>query len=190
MKTMLRMLLVAAFLLNASPTSAVTIAFGLTPLAGNEYEYTYTVTNDSLAQALQAFTVFFPLGLYDNLSVTSPVADWDEVAVDPDPLFLAAGFYDALAQVGGIAPSAALDGFSVRFTWLGSGQPGAQPFTVTDPLSSATLASGTTVPLAPGRIPLPGSAWLMVAGLLGWLGQRRCTAAGSGFRVLQSAFQR
>src|SRR5207245_2712986 len=110
-------------LVPVMPTSgyATTILFDVGNLGGNRYEYTYRVTNDTLASAIEEFTIFFAFGLYDHLSVTTPVAGWDEITIDPALIFGAPieGFYDALALGGGIPPGVAVGGFSVSFDWLG-----------------------------------------------------------------------
>ena len=44
-------------------------------------------------------------------------ADWDVIAVQPDPALPADGFFDALA----LSPGASLsDPFAIAFVWLGS----------------------------------------------------------------------
>ena len=100
------------------------------------------------------------MGLYDNLSVTTPLADWDEIAINPDASIPDDGFYDAIALVAGIAPGDTLSGFSVQFDWLGAGTPGNQFFDVVDSGTFDVLESGETV-LASAPVPEPATLWLM-----------------------------
>jgi MYXO-CTERM domain-containing protein len=39
-----------------------------------------------------------------------------------------------------------VSGFAVTFDWLGTGEPGAQPFDIVDPDTFEPIYSGTTVP--------------------------------------------
>jgi hypothetical protein len=50
----------------------------------------------------------------------------------------------------------------VTFDYLGDGSPGEQVFEVVDPVTFATLDSDTTT-----LIPLPATAWLLGASLIG-----------------------
>lgn len=165
---MLHSILLALGILMGPVTSlhATSISFTVSSLGSNTYEYTYTVINDTLASAIGEFTVFFDFGLYENLTVTTPVAGWDEIAVNPDLVFGVpdVGFYDAQALMAGIAPGSTVNNFSVRFDWLGAATPGAQFFEVIEPTTSVVLDAGTTIP-ADIPIPEPGTLLLFTTGL-------------------------
>ncbi len=110
------------------------------------------------------FSVMFDLGLYEQLVAgAAPNADWDVIALQPDPLLTSDGLYDALAMDG---PASLADRFEVSFVWLGVGTPGSQPFVLYDE-SFQTLESGRTT-----LIPEPSTAVTLALGLVA-LGARR-----------------
>ena len=136
------------------------------PLIGNTWEYSYSVNNDTLASDIEEFSIYFDLGLYENLALATAPANWDPLALDPDLSIPDDGLYDALALVSGIAPGDMLSGFFVRFDYLGSGIPGSQFFEIVDPNTFAVLDSGNTMSAS---VPEPETIWLMGVGLVGIL---------------------
>ncbi|MPV86962.1 hypothetical protein, partial [Ostreibacterium oceani] len=72
---------------------AQTITYTVSQVSPTEYEYRYTLTNDSTAP-ISEFIIFFDETLYDNLSETSRPAGWDSLIVPPD-LLVGSGEYDA-----------------------------------------------------------------------------------------------
>jgi hypothetical protein len=153
------------FVLAGSSVSATMINYDINNLAGNTWEYTYTVSNDTLGVDIKEFTIFFEVGLFENLVASSTPLLWDPLTIQPDPGLPDDGFYDALALGPGIAPSDSLGGFSVQFDFLGAGTPGSQFFEVIDPSTFNTLDSGFTQ-----VIPLPAAIWLFASGLIGVFG--------------------
>jgi hypothetical protein len=143
--------------------SDVDIEYALTNLGGNHWQYTYDVTNNALVAKVQEFTIWFQLGSYTNLSITTanpPSSLWDEFMQNPDPIISEDGFYDALTKSTGIDVGQSVQGFSVAFDWLGTGTPGPQGFQVVNPVTFQILFSGMTVPE-------PATAFLMMgAGLI------------------------
>lgn len=104
-------------------------------------------------------SVLFSPELYTALQAPAPSADWDLLLIQPDPLLPDVGRYDLQAQVAN--PSVAAP-FVLSFVWLGSGDPGPNPFEVFDP-SFATVETGVTTSVAePGA----GVLWLALAPLL------------------------
>ena len=149
--------------------NATVIEYGATNVSGNLWQYDYTVTNDSLGASLDEFTIFFQLGLYENIAVGDTPADWDPLAIQPDPGLPDDGFYDALALVSGIAPGGTLGGFSLTFNWLGAGTPGSQLFNIVDATTIETLEQGFTSlrggSTPPTAVPEPVSPLLLGVGL-------------------------
>lgn len=145
--------------------NATTVSYAISNVSGNTWEYTYNVANDTLGTDIEEFTIYFDLGLYENLVAIATPVDWDPLVVQPDPSIPPSGddgFYDALALSTGIAQGTSLDGFSVQFDYLGTGVPGSQFFEVIDPVTFANLDSGDTQP-----VPVPAAIWLFGSGLLG-----------------------
>ncbi len=163
------LLLIFLMIIGISQVSyATTIDYSVNDLGAGVWEYNYTVSNDTLASNIDEFTIYFTYGMYDNLNVTTPVADWDELTVNPQ-LILGIpedGFYDALALVSGIAPGDTASGFSVSFDWLGSDIPGSQSFEIVDPSNFNVIDSGSTTANA-NPIPEPGTLMLLCSGLAG-----------------------
>ncbi len=137
---------------------ATTVTYTAVNLSGTTWQYDYTVTNNTLGSALREFTVFFDRTQYTNLAVQGSPVDWDSLVAQPDNNLPDDGYFDSLNTSTGLAIGANRSGFSVQFDFLGTGTPGAQPFSVVDPGTFAALENGTTT-----TVPLPATAWL-----LGW----------------------
>jgi hypothetical protein len=129
------------------PSAHAQVSYTATDISGSTWEYNYTITNN-LNVNLTEFTTFFTLGQYTNLDVLSAPSNWEggggALAVNPDPSLPADGFFDAEASDAGLAPGASQGGFSVEFTYLGTGTPGAQLFNFVDSSSFAMLEAGNT----------------------------------------------
>jgi hypothetical protein len=163
-KIILVFICICSFLCINSSVYATTIFYDLDNLGGNQWQYTYTVSNDSLATPIEEFSIYFDYGLYDNLTVTSSLINWSELAVSPQ-LILGVpqdGFYDALTLLAGIAPGDIESGFSVSFDWLGSRNPGAQYFDVVYPNDFSVIDSGQT---ERASVPEPGTFMLLSSGV-------------------------
>ena len=155
--------LLVLLLCLTSAAHATSIGYTATSLGGTQWRYDYTLSNTTLSVPIEEFTLFFSAGLYANLRDASAVPGWDLLLVQPDPAIPASGYLDALALAGGIAPGATAAGFSLTFDYLGAGSPGAQPFSILDPVSFIELEAGITQPTA---MPLPATPWLLLAGVL------------------------
>ncbi len=158
--------LFAVLLLAATSASATTIEFTATNINNNRWQYDYTVANDTLGFAIEEFTIYFDLALYDNLTIAASPAGWDSLVIQSDPNIPADGFFDSLALVTGIAPGDTLGSFSVWFDYFGNGTPGAQNWDVVDPISFATLDQGVTQAGNIMPAPEPPTLALLLLGLL------------------------
>jgi hypothetical protein len=153
----------AVLSLTLSAAHATVIDYTSAALGGNRWRFDYTIHNDTLGAPLDEFTVFFDENLFANLADATGPSDWDLLLIQPDTAIPAAGYFDGLALAGGIAAGDMLSGFSVTFDYLGAGAPGAQLFSIVDPVSFDELDSGVTH--GPHGVPLPGSLPLMLAGM-------------------------
>jgi hypothetical protein len=145
---------------------ASTINYIATDLGGGNWQYDYTVINDSPSNPLFEFTIDFDRTLYENLVAISTPSDWDGLVVQSGSFMdINNGYYDALSLSStGLGQSDSAGLFSVQFDWLGSSTPAAQAFVIVDPNTFATLDDGFTT-LAPSTIPLPAAAPLLLSGL-------------------------
>ncbi len=150
------------WLLPIAPALATTVSFTVNNLGGTNWEYNYSVSNDTLTSDIEEFTVFFDVALYQNLTLVAAPSGWDPLVIQPDPAIPDDGFYDALALSGGIIPTGSLGGFKVSFDYLGVGTPGSQAFDVIDPVTFATLDSGFTQAAA---VPVPAAGGLFLGGI-------------------------
>lgn len=176
-KKFVQNIICTVFLYSIPLTSQATlIEYDVQNFAGNTWEYTYTVTNDTLASDIELIDVFFTLGLYENLAPTVTPAGWDPLVFQPDPAIPADGLYDVLALfVPGIAPGDTLGGFGVQFDFLGTGTPSDQFFEIVDPFTFAPVDSGSTQASStgPAPVPEPSTIWLAGIGLVGLFGARK-----------------
>lgn len=166
---MVRLSLVCVtFLAVFTPSAqAVAIEYAVAPLGGDSWRYDYTITNIGLPATFDELTVYFDVSQYTLLANALAPPGWDLIVVQPDAGIPSNGFYDALSLFG--APGdATLSGFSVSFTYLGSGTPGAQLFELIDSSDFSLVQSGTTqLPGPVIGVPEPSTLSLMLlAGLL------------------------
>lgn len=164
---LLRLFLLLPLSIHASATVITT---ELIHTGGSSWQAEYSLLNDSLATPVNEFTVFFDLGLYENLSVVATPVDWDPFVAQPDANIPDDGFYDAYSLGTGIASGDSLGGFTVSFDWLGLDDPGTQYFEILDPNTFDVLDSGQTLPSV--LVDEPSSTLLLTLGVVTLLGRR------------------
>jgi len=178
-------ILFGGVLLAASPLAlANPIFYEVENIEDNQWKYNYTVGNETDAP-IDWFTIWFDPELYefdtvgsgddveaDPESYVGP-AEWDIIVAVPTPLLPGPdddqfGLYDGFTPLPDestlgrpVDPGSRVSGFSMIFTWLGTGMPGKQPFTLGGDWLPTDLF---TEPLAAGPVPVPEPGTL---GLLG-----------------------
>ena len=146
----------AALLSNPASCGVVEVGYHVSNLGGNQYQYSYSVSNNGSLPSgspVQLFDILFDPLLYQNGSLNivtpdQPKSDWSEELLTA----IAPGLpmdYDALALNGGIAAGSSVSGFAVQFRWIGQGLPGSQPFQIYSPIDFSLLQSGETTTTTP-----------------------------------------
>jgi hypothetical protein len=124
------------------------VHYQVNDLGSGQWQYTYDVTNINLTEGVKEFTIWFDYGLYSNLAIKTldpPAGNWNQIVWQPE-LGLGNGGYDAATTGLGIGIGESVSGFSVRFDWLGVGNPGAQNYEIVNPTDFTTIETGFTVP--------------------------------------------
>jgi len=163
----------------ASSLAGITVDFQISNLGSNSFRYTYLVSGYSFLTN-QELDIRFNPALYGTLSNGAAGGGFNLVLLQPNNPPGAFGDYSALALVDN--PSLA-GPFRVDVTFLGSGQPGSQPFFVNQFDASHNLvgqiASGVT------GLPEPASFWLAGLGALLMLARRRSGNHAFGRRLVR-----
>jgi hypothetical protein len=157
--------ILASNLLSAVITFDVSVV-GTTGSGETLYRYNYSVQGLTVPQNTEIDIRFDP-ALYGMLLNGVAPAGFDLLLLQPNNPPGAFGDYSALALVNN--PSLA-GPFSVDFTFIGPGTPGAQPFFINliDPISGAItpIDQGFTTPAGGAVVPEPGTMVFGSAALL------------------------
>ena len=165
--------------LLATVLQAGTIQYQAINLGGNQFQYSYLISGFTL-QANQEIDIRFDPTLFGTLSNGVAGSDFSLLLLQPNNPPGASGDYAAFTAIAN--PSLA-GPFRVDVTFLGSGQPGGQPFFINQYGSAHNFLftdlnqSGTTVSV----IPEPGSFTLCGAGIILvclWTVRRRAAVTG------------
>lgn len=141
---------------------------------GNSWILDLTLVADGSPTEVRGFSAYFADGPFADLLLLGSAASWDSLVIQPDAALASAGFLDAQLLSGpGLMPGQSLGGFSVQFSYLGSGRPPELPFEIVD-AGYQVLYSGITTPVTP--VPEPASPVLLLLGLGAWGLARRAQA--------------
>ena len=154
----------------SSSAFAVLIEYEQTLQAGNHYEYTYTVTNDSASTFdIAGISVYFDYQSFSNIQITASPVNWDPLYSDPIIALPFDGLADWYALGATIAAGEVLTGFSVAFDWVSSSlNPFMdQYFEIYDPISFDVIASGNIQDKSqPAQVSEPGAFVFLVLGFV------------------------
>ena len=161
---LLSLCFLGAWVLAAAPSQATVIEQSSSLIAGNRYEFSFSVSNDTLAVPIEEFAILFDFNVFENLGDVVAPADWDPIVFQPDLGLSSDGIFDAFALGAGIGVGATLGGFSVQADFLGVDLPLSLPFEILDPVTFDVVDSGSTA-VTQTAVPEPSSA-LVVGGVV------------------------
>lgn len=187
MKKILVFILATVFLLGfAGMSMATKIEYTATDNGGGNYTLEFTVFNNTLAEDIEWFSVYFG-ETADGLNYTNGLAfsnfspddwgtgtepqpaDWFSYSFEPSALDQP-GQFNSDAEMVGIAAGHSLGGFTVSFDWTGAGSYGGLYFEVGnfDGFDFNWLDDGfTELPQTTPGVPEPATMCLLGMGLAG-----------------------
>lgn len=174
MRLFSRTALAAALLAAGASVHATTVTSQATWLADQQWRLSFTISNDSLVDAIEGWTVNFDGALFTGLAAAVVPPGWDPLLFQPDHVLAAPGAFDVLADPGAeLQPGDVLGGFSLIVTWLGAGAPGSLPFEVyrLGPDGEVDIVERGRTSVS--TVPVPATLLLSVAGIALLAGLRR-----------------
>ena len=160
-------LLVIATIVSVSAAHAGIVQYTATPLGGSNWRYDYTIINTTPSAGFDELTIYFDPSRYGALASGTAPSGWDPLIVQPDTGIPADGFFDVLNLAGLLADGETVSGFSVVFSYLVAGTPGAQSFDLYESSNFTLVGSGRTAPTQATHVPEPQTLALMLAALVG-----------------------
>ncbi|MEM9494991.1 MAG: hypothetical protein AAGA09_03225 [Pseudomonadota bacterium] len=160
--------IVAVSILFCVQANATTITYSATPNGASSFDLLFEVTNDTLGSDIEEFTIFFDLGVFENLRDPTSPTDWDPLLIQPDAGIPDNGFADWLAFGAPIGIDETLGGFGLTLDLIGSSLPMMLAFDIIDPNTFDILDSGFASLVSggpdPAPIPVPATFWLFLTG--------------------------
>lgn len=160
-KKIIALFILCAAAINSAQAALITSNFS--DLGSNQWTVDLTLTNDSDAAGINEFTIYFSELLFSNLSIINSPSAWDSLVVQPDLFLGSSGFFDSYNPIA-LALGSSQSGFTVGFTFIGQGAPGALSFDALD--ADFNLLSSGATSTAPTQVSEPSAFLLMSLGFV------------------------
>jgi hypothetical protein len=168
--------------LAAGNLGATTVRFQVINLGSNSFTYNYSVSGIAFQQN-EELDIRFDPALYGILSTPVAGPGFRLTLLQPNNPPGTFGDYDALAMINNPSITGP---FGLNFTFLGTGQPGSQPFLINQFDQSGNFISTVEAGFTSSSIPEPASLSLSVMGLLvGGILFAICRGSGDPIRESQ-----
>ena len=175
MKNTVKVLLLGLMMSAAASATTVSYSMAAAPTAG-QYLFSFYLSGYTFS-VNQELEIQFDPTMYSALSNGTAGTGFNVLLFQPDnrPGIGFPGYYSALATMNNPSLSSA---FSVIATYIGTGTPGPQSYSINTYSQSGAFVSSTVTGLttpAPTATPEPASLWLCVLGMFvgsAWLLRR------------------
>ncbi|UQG56580.1 MULTISPECIES: PEP-CTERM sorting domain-containing protein [unclassified Marinobacter] len=165
MKKIISGLFLTGFMAGAQAGPIVTADY--TELGGNRWQADYILSNPVGSPFdINYFTIDYVAEAYTNFTLINSVQGWDSFVAEAIPAFGFGGLFDAFAldNAAILAPGQSTGFFSVEFDYFGNDNLSGQQYSVLDPSSFESLASGA-INQHSISVPEPSSLTLLVVGM-------------------------